>query len=735
MEILHEANDDTGEVFHVSQGWAVGGTFGHPLVMSQRGKRFKIHSPPKTLGLRAALALDDSALLVGESGGLFVTRDDGDTWKKVATKTRGCLFSIVRCGGSIWLAGDDGFMLRSEDEGKTWSPPRFASKAKKLGRISRLVGHGQQLWMVSHEGKLGVVRKSSLELIDLDRMALTSVAFSPRGLGIAVGDGGAIMRSNDSGKTWTRSEAEIEADLEDVAWVHERFVIVGDEGTVLTTSDGESFSSVQTNREEHLWSLYSDDGNVVIGGDAGLVFKMTASDLAKGELLVAEAEVDEPEVIADVVRLAETSLSNVELEKASKRWIDEGARYYAALNAYVAQFYSGKPATLKDEPEETRKDMATLVQRAACQLNREGRVGELRRMFPPSYEAFEYEDIGQSVGPAFYLLDGSILVRVGGTKVYRLRGDEVAEIQGVRAIGRSHDRSIIAYATNEHVELRSSEDDALGDETARALPYPASVKASDVLTMSVFPDGKQVLLASAKGIFLLSDKSSTLLHPDGKRAREAGDDLDMSYAHAALSPDGRTIACGDQDSAHRIFVIDQRRFVLAAEIEPASSYPCFALFHDQKSQVLLAACHFSESSALSLELRHLKVLPGKNPKVLRLSGYDGDARLTVVDNRNWIYSGIPRESGWVLGDRNGYAWIYGFDGALGGYLHVGSTMEGMDADPKNEHLLFGTYSGALVEWNRLGDPKTNYRVLSPNIAKGYEQRRWVFWKGFPPLRW
>ncbi len=726
IEILCDAQSGVGYVGAIRRKgnvvWATGGSWGSPLVMtSDGGRKFRTRKPPEASGLRDVLPLGEShALVVGESGALFETKDK-ETWSKIETGTSVCLFAIERAHGSIWISGEAGFVLCSAD-GTAWRKPRLGEVPKSLGRIQRLTNTFGALWLLGYDGRLAFLRSADGDpkLAPLEAgKPLTGIAFSPRGVGVVVGDGGTVFRSTNKGQAWTAIESGVEEDIEDVAWHDGRFVAVGAEGMLLVSEDGEKFSKVDTNRDEHLWAVTSDGAGVLIGGDGGLVMRATTEALSAAKAIErAEEEDDEEDEEAeapDAVRLAETPLGEEELARASSRWIDEGKKYYEALNAFVAQFYreDGEEPALSEEPEETRKDMAAFVQRAAVQLNREKRFADLRRMFPPSYEAFEYENIGKTIQPALYMDDGSILARVDGV-VHRIENENIEPMKGVACFGRSRDRKHFAFAFEDRIEIRGG----LQRPAHATLALPKKFGAPK--TIDVFPDGERVLVATETHVSIISQRGVERIHPDG-------DAEASSYVHAALSPDGRTIACGDQDSAHRVFISEAGHFVLAAEVEPASSYPCFAMFHDDGAHVALSSCHFSRSATLSMELA---VLAKKKKKALTLSA--SSERVTVIDDRRWMYSGVSREKGFLLGDRSGYAWYFAFDGQLLGYLHIGSTMESMDVSADGKTLLFGTCAGILAELDRTIEPPDPYKVRS---LEGAETRRWVFWSGFPALVW
>ncbi len=721
VELLNDAQSGVGYIGALEKKgnvvWAVGGAWGSPIVMTaDGGRKFRKRKSPEASGLRDVLPLGDKhALAVGENGGLFETKD-AETWTQIPTGTAGCLFSIERAQGSIWISGDDAFVLTSAD-GTAWRKPRLGKHLQELGRIQKLAHALGVLWLLGYDGKLGVLKKDEVELVKgvESETPLCAIAFSPRGVGLVVGDGGVVYRTKNKGKTWERAETGLELDLEEVAFHDGRFVIVGEEGALVVTDDGETFRKVDTGRDEHLWCVMSDGAGVLIGGDGGLVIRADDATLAASKPIAsadAENEDEEEETeVPEAVALADEKISSEDLEKASKRWIDEGIQYYDALNAYVAQFYTDEAPKLSEEPEETRKDMAAFVQRAAVQLNREKRFDDLRRMFPPSYEAFEYEDIGRTIQPALYVDDG-VLARIDG-RVHHIAGETITVVPDVIAFGRSRDRKHLALAFADRLEIRGG----LQRAAQAKLTLPKNV--GRILTIDVFPDGARALVASETGVYVLSERGSETIH---------GGEGEMSYVHGALSPDGRIIACGDQDSAHNVFTTEAGRFVLAAQVEPASSYPCFAMFHDTQPNVCLSSCHFAGSASIAMDLG---VLKNKKKKALQLSA--GADRVVCIDDRRWMYCGISREKGYLLGDRSGYAWLFGFDGQLQAYYHVGSTMESMDVNADNTRILFGTCAGLLVEFDRTTKEKDRFHVHS--FGEGREARRWVFWKGFPPLVW
>ena len=439
-----------------------------------------------------------------------------------------------------------------------------------------------------------------------------------------------------------------------------------------------------------------------------------------------------------------------EIEESSKRWIDEGRAFKTALNAWLGEIYAGKkPST--DEPEDTREDMADDVIAYARQLNAEGRADDLRRMFPPAHEPFDYDAIdpyGVQTGQLLLLKDGRVVTTVyepEGRRTYVLQGNAITPVPDVIAIARSTYHEVYAKAYADRIDVHESWD----GPAVRSLPWPKGYggviegaedvfeSASDlgsIETLSIFPDGKRAVVATESGVFLLEESGSTLLHPSKEQMSEYVDDpeeidFSLSYAHAAISPDGALIAVGVQDPPHVILREHEGAWVPAAEVHPRSSYPHAALFHDAKPHVALAGCHFAGSATVGLDLGKL---PKPGADALVLDGYSGDERLDYIDNRFWVFSMAPLDEGYALGANNGYIWAHAFDGPEQlWFCHLGSTLTAMDISEDRSTLVVGTYSGQVIVL-RLDQQRDPGQLITDRDVR--EERRWVFWPG-GPMAW
>ncbi len=95
--------------------------------------------------------------------------------------------------------------------------------------------------------------------------------------GLAVGDHGTVLRSNDSGATWTPVQvADTEAALLGVSMAGDRGLIVGQEGLVLRSDDRQSWERVDSGTDARLLNVaLHSDGRAFIVGAFGLLLRST----------------------------------------------------------------------------------------------------------------------------------------------------------------------------------------------------------------------------------------------------------------------------------------------------------------------------------------------------------------------------------------------------------------------------------------------------------------------------
>lgn len=157
------------------------------------------------------------------------------------------LESAVWTGQTILAVGNRGAALSSPD-GQTWTDHSLAT-----GEAFFAVAHGNGLFVAT--GWLEA-RKTY-----------------------------AIFTSKD-GKAWKPQARESRKRLYDVLWTGNRFVIVGDSGTILTSQDGEAWKTATSGTRYGLRKAVLGDSLIVAVGDSGMV--VSSRD---GEAWTAQATV------------------------------------------------------------------------------------------------------------------------------------------------------------------------------------------------------------------------------------------------------------------------------------------------------------------------------------------------------------------------------------------------------------------------------------------------------------
>lgn len=172
----------------------------------------------------------------GANGAVY-TSTDATSWglatdqaEEQSTKTL-----WAACGsGKVLAAGDDGFMLSSEDL-DAWTPetPDIDNLNDIVWGEDRYVAVGANGYVLTNTGGANWTPRDSGSSVHLRRVAWSQTS----GLFVAVGDDATVLTSPD-GSAWTARTVPISDDLAGVAVSGTRLVATGALGAVLTSDDG-----------------------------------------------------------------------------------------------------------------------------------------------------------------------------------------------------------------------------------------------------------------------------------------------------------------------------------------------------------------------------------------------------------------------------------------------------------------------------------------------------------------
>ncbi|HZL91111.1 MAG TPA: hypothetical protein VFB96_22280 [Pirellulaceae bacterium] len=437
-------------------------------------------------------------------------------------------------------------------------------------------------------------------------------------------------------------------------------------------------------------------------------------------------------------------------DELSRIWREESLRYVSAINAYVARGLKDGWEKAGRQPEDTRSRLACAVIAVVRRANQKGTPKALRDFFPPAFEPLLdlIKENGQVLPLALLLNDGRIVVRIGAPyetgRVVLIDGDRIHEqSRDMITVGRSPNRRWFAVARSSGVTVHDGwEGRQVGEYPwpvgREGVPSGFDVPATDgapIITRLVpFCDGTRVLLISPNGVFVLGPDRAIRLLPSGERMREFFEWLrkehpddplyfNLSMEHGDVSPDGRWIAAGDQDSLHYIY--DATNLQLAGEIGNVESYPHYAAFSSDSSLVAFNSCHFYNGATIGAPIQ---LLPG-----LKTEPYSRDPRITTLQEGARVYAAVHRKDEFIVGDAYGYLRAFDHRGGFRWQHFIGSTIGHIDLSPDGKRLIVTSCAGFLCVIDLdTGTPDP----FSIGTASHRERRRWLFWRNEPqPLIW
>jgi photosystem II stability/assembly factor-like uncharacterized protein len=195
------------------------------------------------------------------------------------TMQRLLLVDAERFGGRIVAVGDRGYIVFSDDQGKSWkrakAPPAPMLTALDFldDQLGIAVGHDSVILLTNDRGE----NWTQVFSAPAEQRPLLDVVFLTKSTAIAVGAYGAYYESNDGGKGWNpRKIIADDKHLNSILEVGEgHLVILGEAGTILLSADrGKTWAPVPSPYKGSLFGgLVANDGGIVAFGMRGKIFR------------------------------------------------------------------------------------------------------------------------------------------------------------------------------------------------------------------------------------------------------------------------------------------------------------------------------------------------------------------------------------------------------------------------------------------------------------------------------
>jgi len=445
------------------------------------------------------------------------------------------------------------------------------------------------------------------------------------------------------------------------------------------------------------------------------------------------------------------------------KWRKGVLDYASGINAYVEEGERlGWENVSRDPPdlEPSVQKHAGKVLKAVRDANAEGQAVGLAERLPPSHRGLVdmLDEKGQSLRGVILLPNGDILLRTGAPyqegRVWQISGDTAAALSDdISFVGTSADKRWFAIAKLDGIHITDGWNGVAKLKLAwpkdyGALPEgvdPARVEQPSFPSMPteliVFPEGDRVLLVSSQGSWVIGADKADCLMPtaaaikdwydyiikDGEPGEMVSFNIDME--HGAVSPDGKWLIVGGQDSSHTVLSAETLQPV--AEIDQMSEYPHYAQFTEDSAYVAVNSCHFYSGGTAVAATRLF-------PAADTLSAWEDESGnvadgLAALKSGARVYAGASHGQTLYIGDAGGYLFAHSVDGEILWRHFVGSSFSSIDVSADGKTIVAATYAGLLVILGEDGQPKRDFEIGHGGGPR--ELRRWLFWQGETPLLW
>lgn len=240
---------------------------------------------PHSLLLAVARA-GDALVAVGDRGHILRSTDEGRTWTQSPVPTRAMLTGVSFPDATHgWAVGHDGVILATADAGRTWQRQDSGADLDTIyfdvlfldAHRGFAVGAYGKFAATTDGGRTWAPGRPTEEDVHYNRLTR-----SPAGTLCLAGEAGTVLLSHDAGASWARSALPYDGTLFGVLALDEqRLVAYGLRGNIfLSTDGGATWTARATDTKVLLMAGVRDAaGAPLLAGQGGNFFSGTGADL------------------------------------------------------------------------------------------------------------------------------------------------------------------------------------------------------------------------------------------------------------------------------------------------------------------------------------------------------------------------------------------------------------------------------------------------------------------------
>lgn len=242
---------------------------------------------PRSAQLRAGLTLADGTLLaVGRAGTVLSSGDGGANWTSMpGSGTTETLLDLDAGVNDVLVAvGERGAILRSTDGGLSWAAVPYDGRDDRLRRVlsqpaGPWIAIGQNTILHSDTGENWEPAETPPINDELSDMIAVPVPGAADALAVVGGAGeiGSLLYSANGGRSWSAPPARPNKALHGITLHRGILIAVGDNGTILRSNNlGKDWQPAAASGTEHTLMSVISSGNVLVAcGEDGTIVRST----------------------------------------------------------------------------------------------------------------------------------------------------------------------------------------------------------------------------------------------------------------------------------------------------------------------------------------------------------------------------------------------------------------------------------------------------------------------------